>query len=158
MSVMVSVPVCAPAAEGSKNTLMVQPTPTARLEVQPLLVPNCALVWMLDMFKATSPLLVSVIFSGSPVVPTNWPGKVRLEGERLATGAMQVPESAIDCGLSEALSTRETVAVLVPRAVGVKVTLTWQEAFTANELPQFWLKLKSPMSAPVSEMLLMLRV
>ena len=151
------MPVCEPAAEGSKNTLMVQPTPAARLVVQPLLVPNSALASMLEMLKGTSPLLVSVMFSGSPVVPTNWPGKVRLEGERLATGAMQVPESAIDCGLSEALSTRETVAVRIPRAVGVKVTLIWQEALAASELPQFWLKLKSPLFAPVSEMLLMLR-
>ena len=56
------------------------------------------------------------------------------------------------------MSTRETVAVRAPRAVGVKVTLIWQEAFAASELPQFWLELKSPLSAPVSEMLVMLSV
>ena len=45
----------------------------------------------------------------------------------------------------------------VPRAVGLKVTLIWQEAFDARELPQFWPKLKSVLFAPVREMLVILR-
>jgi len=40
----VSVPVCVPDAEGSKNTLMVQLTPAAKLLVQPLVIPNCVLL------------------------------------------------------------------------------------------------------------------
>lgn len=91
MSVMVSVPVCEPAEEGSKNTLMVQFTPTARLLVQPLLAPNCALAWMLEIVKGALPLLVSVMFSGRPVVPTNWPGKVKLLAERFAAGPRPTP-------------------------------------------------------------------
>ena len=90
------MPVCKPAAEGSKDTLMVQLAPPARLLVQPLLAPNCALACALEMFKGTSPLLVTVRFSVGPVVPTNWPGKLKLEGERFATGAMPVPDSEID--------------------------------------------------------------
>lgn len=100
-------------------------------------------------------MLVSVMFSGSPVVPTNWPGKVTLLGERFATGAMPVPESEIVCGLFAALSTRETAAVRAPRAVGVKVTLMWHVSAAASELPQSWPKLKSPLLAPAREMLVM---
>lgn len=55
------------------------------------------------------------------------------------------------------MSNRVTAAVRVPLAVGVKVTLIWQEAFTARELGQFWLKLKSPLFAPVTEKVLMVR-
>ena len=92
---IVSVPVCEPPAEGLKDTPMVQLAPTARLEVHPLVALNCALAWTLETFKGTSPLFVTVTFSGCPVVPTNWPGKVKLLAERLAVGAMPVPESAI---------------------------------------------------------------
>jgi len=62
LSVTVSVPVCEPAEAGSKNTLMVQPTPTARLVAQPLVVPKPALTRTLDRLKGASPLLVSVTF------------------------------------------------------------------------------------------------
>jgi len=97
------------------------------------------------------------MFSGNPVVPTNWPGKAKLPGERFATGATPVPESVIVCGLPRALSTREMAAVSAPRALGVKVTLIWHEAFAASELPQVWFKLKSLLFAPVSEILVKLR-
>ena len=112
---------------------------------------------ILLMVSGVSPVFVTVTFWGSPVVPTNCPGKVTLLGERLATGPMPVPVSEIVCGLFAALSTIEIAAVRAPRAVGVKVALMWQVALIASELPQLWLglKLKSPLSAPVSEMLVM---
>ena len=40
-------------------------------------------------------------------------------------------------------------------AAGVKVTLIWHVPAAAREPPQFWLKPKSPLLAPVSEMLVM---
>ena len=145
LSVKVSVPVCVPAVDGSKKTLMVQFTPTARLLVQPLVTPNCALLgWTLDRAKATLPLLVSVMFCGSPVVPTNCAGNVKLLVERLAVGALPVPVSKIVCGVSAALSIRDIVAVRAPYDVGVKVTVSAQLPPAATEFPQVWLSEKSP--------------
>ena len=69
-----------------------------------------------------------------------------------------MPDSAIVWGLSPALSTMETAARRVPLTVGVKVRLIWQVALAASELPQFWVKLKSPVLSPVSDMLRIFRV
>jgi hypothetical protein len=99
LSVRVSVPVCVPADEGSKNTLMVQLAPAARVALQPLVTPNWALACTLDMVNGASPSLVSVMFWGNPVVPTNCPGKVRLVGERLTPGPTPIPLRVTVCGL-----------------------------------------------------------
>ena len=71
LPVMVSVPLRLPLAEGSKKTPIVQLTPGARLLVQPLVSPKSALACTLEMVSATSPVLLTVTFCGSPVVPTN---------------------------------------------------------------------------------------
>ena len=94
---------------------------------------------MPEIVKATLPLLVSVMFCGSPVVPTNCPGNVKLLAERSAVGAVPVPVSEIVCGLSAALSTRETVPAV------------------ASEAPQVWVNPKSPLLAPAREMLVIVR-
>jgi hypothetical protein len=51
----------------------------------------------------------------------------------------------------------ETVALREPLAEGMKARVIWQVALGASELPQFCVKLKSPVLPPVSEMLVMLR-
>ena len=102
------------------------------------------------------PLLVSLMFCGSPVVPTNWLGKVKLLDERSADGLVPVPVSAIVCGLLAALSTREIVAALIPRAAGVKVTLITHVAPAASEAPQVWVKPKSLRFAPPRPILVIL--
>ena len=66
------------------------------------------------------------------MAPTAWLPKVRLVGERLAAGAVPVPERLTLCGLPVALSVRVTAAVRVPAAVGLKVTLIVQLAPAAT--------------------------
>jgi hypothetical protein len=70
--------------------------------------------------------------------------------------ARPVPESAIVCGESRALSAMLTEAVRVPLAVGEKITVTAQLPPAAREEPQVLLCEKSPAFAPVTEMLVML--
>jgi len=57
-----------------------------------------------------------------------------------------VPESATVCGLFEALSVMLNVPVRFPPAVGVKITLIAQFAFSATELPQVFVSAKSPLA------------
>ena len=51
-----------------------------------------------------------------------------------------------------------TVAVRIPRAVGVNFTTIVQLAFCANELPQLFVSEKSPGLAPTRLMLLMVKL
>ena len=86
-SVMVSVPVLEPLAVGSKNTPIEQLAPTVKVVPQVFNWPKSAgLATMLAMLIATLPVLVSVTFCGSPLVPTNWLGNVRLDGATVAIG------------------------------------------------------------------------
>lgn len=65
--------------------------------------------------------------------------KLKLKGERLATGAgdvLPLPVRLRMCGLPAALSVITSVPVRAPEAVGVKVTLIVQSAPTATEAPQ----------------------
>jgi hypothetical protein len=80
-------------------------------------------------------------------------------GETLAVvvAATPVPVRLIPCGLLGSLSVMVTEAVLVPVAAGVNVTLIVQLAPAATELPHVLLSGKSPMSAPVTAMLVMER-
>ena len=82
-------------------------------------------------------------------------------GERLATGPVvpdetPLPPNAAVCGLPLALSVTATLAVRVPVAVGLNVTLIVQLAPALTELPQVLLWAKSPLLVPVMAMPLML--
>ena len=59
------------------------------------------------------------------------------------------PESPTVCGLPEALSVTERVPVLVPPAVGLKVTVIVQFAPAARAPPQLFVSEKSPLAAIV---------
>ena len=59
------------------------------------------------------------------------------------------------CGLFEALSVTASVAVRVPLAVGVKVTLTVQLDLAASEAPQLFDWEKSPLLVPLMAMLML---
>ncbi len=59
------------------------------------------------------------------------------------------PESATVCGLPDALSLIERVPVLVPPAMGLKVTLKVQFAPAAKEPPQSFVAEKSPLTPTV---------
>ena len=62
------------------------------------------------------------------------------------------------CGLLLALSLTDSVALRLPPAVGVKVTLMVQLELAASEVPQLLVWPKSPLLAPVMAILLMLNV
>jgi hypothetical protein len=88
------------------------------------------------MLKAAFPVLLRVTPSAALVVPTFWLPNVRLAGERLIAAATPVPVRLTVCGLPAALSEMLTVAVRIPAAVGVNVTLIMQLLFAATEPPQ----------------------
>jgi hypothetical protein len=79
-------------------------------------------------------------------VPTGCAGKVNEAGERLATGAVPVPVRLTVWVAGLALSVMVTAPVLVPMAVGLKVTLRVQLAATATLEPQVLVWEKSPLT------------
>ena len=73
---------------------------------------------------------------------------------------MPVPLRATDCGLPAALSLMDPLALRVPMAVGLKVTVIVQEAPAAKVLGlmgQLLVWAKSPGLVPLRLMLLMVR-
>jgi hypothetical protein len=76
-------------------------------------------------------------------------------GETLVVDAAPVPVRLTVCGLPAALSEILTVAVRVPAAVGVNVTLIVQLLLAATELPQVVVSGKSLGLAPVTTKLVM---
>ena len=70
---------------------------------------------------------------------------------------MPVPDRLTVCGLPEALSVMVTEAARLPVAVGAKVTLMLQLPPATTELPQLLDSLKSPLFAPVTAMLVMVK-
>src|SRR6267143_2781421 len=107
------------------------------------------------MVSDALPVLFSVTAWPALVDPTVVLAKVREAGESVAVviGATPVPVSVTVCGLLESLSVMVTAAELVPAIAGLKVTLIAQLAPAANELPQVFVSAKSPLSAPVTAML-----
>jgi hypothetical protein len=87
-------------------------------------------------------------------VPTDCAGKVKEAGERLTTGAEPVPVRLTDWVAGLALSVMVTAPVLIPVAVGLKVTLRAQLAPAATLAPQVLVWEKSPLTV----MLVTLRV
>ncbi len=72
--------------------------------------------------------------------------KVRLVGDKLATGTFPVPLRLTVCGLPAALSATLRTPVRVPEEVGVNVTLRVQLAPPATEPPQLLVCAKSPLA------------
>jgi hypothetical protein len=77
-------------------------------------------------------------------VPTFCAGKVKEAGERVTTGAVPVPVRLMVWVAGLALSVMVTAPVLVPAAVGLKVTLRVQLAPAATLEPQVLVWEKSP--------------
>src|SRR5438105_3019414 len=73
------------------------------------------------------------------------------------TTAVPVPVRLVVWGLLLALSVTVRVAVRVPAAVGVKVTLIVQLPPAATLVPQLLVCVKSPLLVPVTAMLVMLK-
>jgi hypothetical protein len=87
-------------------------------------------------------------------VPSFCAGKVKEVRERLTTGAVPVPVRLTVWVAGLALSVMVTAPVLVPAAVGLKVTLSVQLPLTARLDLQVFVWEKSPLAV----MLVMLRV
>ena len=110
------------------------------------------------MVSAAVPLLVSVTDFAALVVPVFWLPKLRLVGVSVTPGAeiVPVPESATLCGLPVALSTIVTLALRLPVAEGVKVTLIAQLLPAASVLGligHVFVWAKSPAFVPLTAML-----
>ena len=127
-----------PLAVGVKVTFTVQEPDAARLAGQllvcaksPAFVP---VIVMLEILSVPGPLLVTVTGVEPLVVPTFWFPNETLEGDKFTTGtgATPVPLKVADWGLDAPLSAMFSEADLEPATVGVKVTLTAQEAETAS--------------------------
>src|SRR5207245_440551 len=144
-------------------TLMVQLAPAATELPQVPSPPNAKsplITKLLLNVRVELPVLVSVENCTALVVPTAWLPNASEAGERLATGPLDVeapvPVRVAVCGLPVALSVTATVAVLVPEAAGVNVTLIAQVAPAATDVPHVLLWVKSPLLVPVMAMLVML--
>jgi len=139
---MASVAVLVPVAVGVKPTVIVQLAPAATEPPQlfvwlksPLLVP---LIAKLVIVRRAVPVFVSVTFIGVSAVPTRILPNDKLVFDRLTTGPTPVPVRLAVCGLFVALSVTLSVAVRVPAAVGLKVTLIVQFAPAATLAPQLF--------------------
>ena len=131
LSVTVTAPVKAPAAAGLKVTLIVQLPETATLVPQVLVseksLESVPVIAMLAMVRAAVPVLLRVTDWEALEVFTTWSGKVRLEEESTAVGAVPVPVKLTVWGLLLALSVMVSVPLSVPVVVGAKTTLMVQD-------------------------------
>ncbi len=143
LSVIVSVPLRVPAADGLNETFTWQLVFGAR-EV------GHAFVWrkspaavILETDSGLSPVFVSVTACDALVEPTTVPAKLSTVGDTLATGAIPVPLRESE-GVDTELLCRVSTPLRDPRVVGAKATVTRQLALGANVDPQLLLWLKSP--------------
>jgi hypothetical protein len=112
---------------------------------------------MLAMLNGALPVLFKVTDCAGLVVPRFWLPKATLLAVRLTVGLVPVPVRLTVCGLPAALSETVSVAVRLPGAVGVNVTLMVQLPPAASELPQVVVSGKSPGLGPVTARLAMLK-
>jgi hypothetical protein len=84
------------------------------------------------------PVLAKLTLCAALDVPLNWLANVRVEVERLATGATPVPVSGIVWGLPAASSTMAIAPTAGPIAVGAKVTWMEQLAPAPREAGQLF--------------------
>src|ERR1700737_387443 len=135
-----------PSAVGVHVTETVQNAPTATVVVQLLVCAKWQGAVFLVMFKVALPLFVIVNVRAGLVAPTGWLPKGRLVGLNAMPGTpAPVPDNETVCGVLVALSLIVSVPVLVPKAVGVKVTEIEQKPPPEIAVPvQFWVSAKSP--------------
>lgn len=137
LSVIVSVPVLFPTAVGVNVTFIVHVPLTTTLE-QLFVWEKSPLLETEEMVRVPVPELVTVTGWELLEVLTFWPAKVIefVLSDTAGVGTKAVPDRGTVCGDPVALSDIDTEAVLVPAAVGEKVTEIVQLAFAAKVLPQ----------------------
>jgi hypothetical protein len=97
------------------------------------------------MLSSSVPVFVRVTARAPLVVVTNWLPNDKELADRVTAGATPVPVKATVCGLPLALSFTVSVPVLVPVAVGVKVTSIAQLAPAATLAPHVLVCANSPL-------------
>lgn len=138
----------APAAVGLKVTEMVQEALAASVVAQLLVRLKAAALApvraILLIVSEAFPELVRVTVCAAEAAPTVVAAKVRLAGESVAPGpeGVPVPLRATDCGELGAVSVKVREAAAAPAAVGLKVTVTEQEALAARVAPHVFVCLK----------------
>lgn len=158
LSLMERVALRAPVAVGLKTTLKVQLAPPATDDPQVLVCEKSfgfvPMMVTLVIVSAVVPTLVRVTVFAALLCPTPVDGKFSTVGDR--NTVVPVPVKGTVCGLPPPVSLMETVALRVPLAVGVKVTLIVQLAPAPSEEPQVLVWAKSPGLVPVMVMPVML--
>lgn len=145
MSEMVIEPDLVPTTVGVKVTLIEQDEPPARLAPQLLVWEKSPEATMLEMVKATLPVLRKVATCAALAVPRSWLLKVKLPTGRNATGvALPTPDKVIVCGLVTALSVIVIEPKRLPEKTGVNVTLIVQLPPAATLVGQLVICVKSP--------------
>ena len=163
MVVKVSDPVRSPEALGANVTQTSQPYPGDKDGFpQKSFSVKSPVTATLEILREAVPALVIFTSTVVPVAPTAAEGKLTLVGVRTTVEGPEEPEPVPlrlnECGLPAALSVIVTDAVRVPVAVGLKVTLIVQlPLFPATELPQLLLCTKSPLFAPVTPRLVIVK-
>src|ERR1700719_1841314 len=118
--------------------------PPARDAPQLLVSAKSLVADMEEIARAVVPELCSVTAAPVRDAPTGCDTKVRDVGLTLACWDVPWPLSARVCGLPGAVSVTVRIPVRLPRAVGVKVTLTVQLVPGATGVPQVFDWAKSP--------------
>ena len=147
-----TTPLLVPVAVGTNVALIVHVTPMARVEGlrgQLLVWAKSPLAAMALKVKVAVPVLVTVMDLAALFVPTTWLAKESDVGEKAIAPVPPTPVKLSVWGLPEALSLTESVALLVPVAVGVKVTLMVQVWPTGTAAVQLFVGTKSPLFVPV---------
>jgi hypothetical protein len=133
----------APVVDGVNTTETVQVPPEGATDAHPVGVgtksPELVPCETIDVIvSAALPELVTVKVCGAEVVPTVCELKVKLVGatEKVAVGVIVVPLRGTVCGEPAALSVTDMLAVSVPEAMGLKVTVMVHEPPAATEEPQ----------------------
>jgi hypothetical protein len=133
-STILSVAVRRPVAAGLKVRVTVQVAAAPRVEVQVLDVMLKSFAFVPDLFTPMvtelEPVFVTVTVCAGLVDPTLTLPKFRLAGATVIT--VPVPDSDAFCVLGPALSFTFKMALRLPDANGVKVTLIVQVAPTAT--------------------------
>jgi len=123
-SLTLRVPLRAPTALGVKVTVSVQLPPAAKLLGQLLWLVKSPLLDTALIFSAEPPLLVSVTVCEAVFPRVTLPNE-RLVGLRLAWAApTPMPDRETSMGETGPLLTTDTLPLLLPAEVGVKLTLT----------------------------------
>ena len=132
----VRAPVRLPRAVGVKVTMTEQVAPAARVLPQLFVWLKSPVIPILLMVSVAVPVFVNVTLCAALDVFTSWSAKVKVAGDKLATGTTPAPESVMGFTATVLLLVSDRVPLRTPVAVGVNVTAIVQPVPGFNPLPQ----------------------